>query len=135
MPAPAFALPFHSQFDYYGAQTPLRTVANISTPESTLLVVQVRGCCFKLLFSFIGCVGRSGGDGFDAAGGAGACCESHLLIALLCDQQHARVHAAGGAGGCCCWEQLIHSQQEILCSGLYTTQFRPSSAAAAFLAE
>lgn len=29
------------QFDYYGAQTPLRTVANISTPESTLLVVQV----------------------------------------------------------------------------------------------
>ncbi|PRW60825.1 ribosome-recycling chloroplastic [Chlorella sorokiniana] len=28
------------EFDYYGAQTPLRTVANISTPESTLLVVQ-----------------------------------------------------------------------------------------------
>lgn len=30
------------QFDYYGAATPLRTVASISTPESTLLVIQVR---------------------------------------------------------------------------------------------
>ncbi|PSC74980.1 ribosome-recycling chloroplastic [Micractinium conductrix] len=28
------------EFDYYGVMTPLRTVAGISTPESTLLVVQ-----------------------------------------------------------------------------------------------
>lgn len=28
------------EFDYYGALTPLRTVAGISTPESTLLVIQ-----------------------------------------------------------------------------------------------
>lgn len=35
------SLPLPPQFDYYGALTPLRTVANISTPEATLLVVQV----------------------------------------------------------------------------------------------
>lgn len=28
------------EFDYYGAMTPLRTVASVSTPESTLLVIQ-----------------------------------------------------------------------------------------------
>ncbi|EFN59630.1 hypothetical protein CHLNCDRAFT_29191 [Chlorella variabilis] len=30
------------EFDYYGAMTPLRTVASVSTPESTLLVIQAR---------------------------------------------------------------------------------------------
>lgn len=38
-PAPLRVL----QFDYYGAMTPLRTVAGISTPEASLLVIQV-GC-------------------------------------------------------------------------------------------
>lgn len=28
------------QVDYYGAPTPLQQIANISTPESTLLVIQ-----------------------------------------------------------------------------------------------
>ncbi|KAL4856849.1 Ribosome-recycling factor [Chlorella vulgaris] len=29
-------------FDYYGAPTPLRSVANVNTPEATLLVIQAR---------------------------------------------------------------------------------------------
>jgi hypothetical protein len=37
-------LRLHLQFDYYGAPTPLRSVANVNTPEATLLVIQVCVC-------------------------------------------------------------------------------------------
>jgi hypothetical protein len=44
LPRAALHLPC-LQFDYYGAITPLRTVAGISTPEASTLVIQASTLC------------------------------------------------------------------------------------------